>query len=206
MTEGSNDLKEPENIYFLDAGHGGIDESGNYLTAGKRSPIWEDGTQYFEGEGNRNIVDLIALELEVLNVPFIVLCPEKEDVPLWERVSRVKKYDTHMNKIVISVHSNGFNEERANGWSVFTTKGNTESDNLADCFIDSANELLPNDFRIRGKREVDFYMLRKHPFTSVLTENLFHTNYNDCQFLMSDEGQQIIADIHVNAILKYEER
>jgi N-acetylmuramoyl-L-alanine amidase len=39
---------------ILDAGHGGIID-GVYQTHGKRSPIWEDGSQYFEGVGNRQI-------------------------------------------------------------------------------------------------------------------------------------------------------
>ena len=49
-------------------------------------------------------------------------------------------------------------------------------------------------------------MLQRHPFTAVLTENLFHTNKKDCKFLMSEEGRETIANIHVNAILKYEQK
>ena len=37
-------------IWLLDPGHGGLDpETGKYVTSGKRSPKWEDGSQYFEG-------------------------------------------------------------------------------------------------------------------------------------------------------------
>ena len=206
MIEDLTPLKEHKNIYFLDAGHGGIDEDGNYVTAGKRSPIWNDGSVYYEGEGNRDIVELIANELEALDVPFVVLCNDYKDVPLWERVSRVNKYKTDFNKVVISVHSNGFTNANANGWEVYTSKGQTESDNLADCFLEAAVDELPSRFKIRGKKEANFYMLQKHPFTAVLTENLFHTNLKDCRFLMSDEGKQAIANIHVNAILRYEQR
>ena len=206
MIEDLTPLKEHKNIYFLDAGHGGIDEDGNYLTAGKRSPLWSDGTQYFEGQGNRDIVEVISKKLEALNVPFVVLCPEVADVPLFERVARVLRYRTKLKKIVISVHSDGWKTETAHGWSVFTSKGQTESDNLADCFIESAKELLPNTYRIRGKKEANFFMLQRHPFTAVLTENLFHTNKKDCKFLMSEEGRETIANIHVNAILKYEQK
>ena len=42
-------------IWILDNGHGGI-INGVYQTAGKRSPIWADGTQLFEGEFNRAIM------------------------------------------------------------------------------------------------------------------------------------------------------
>lgn len=196
------------NIYILDAGHGGVDEQGNYLTAGKRSPIWKDGKVYYEGEGNRQIVSGIADLLESENIPYHVLVPESRDVPLWERVQRVNKLDTDLNKVVISVHSNGFHKESANGWAVYTSKGVTESDNLADCFLDAAKECLPNRFNLHGsgKKEAGFYMLKKHPFTAVLTENLFHTNRKDCLFLMSQKGQETIINIHFQAILSYEQR
>ena len=44
-------------IWLLDSGHGGLDpDTGKYVTPGKRSPVWNDGSQYFEGVGNRDIV------------------------------------------------------------------------------------------------------------------------------------------------------
>ncbi|MCG9704983.1 hypothetical protein [Photobacterium damselae] len=43
-------MKQP--LFILDAGHGGI-INGQYQTAGKRSPIWSDGSQLFEGEFKR---------------------------------------------------------------------------------------------------------------------------------------------------------
>mgnify|MGYP003524248588 FL=1 len=38
---------------------------------------------------------------------------------------------------------------------------------------------------------------------AVLTENLFQDNKEDVKFLLSNEGKEIIANIHVNAILEY---
>ena len=49
-------------VILLDAGHGGIID-GKYQTSGKRSPKWKDGTQYFEGVGNRQIRDILYLLL-----------------------------------------------------------------------------------------------------------------------------------------------
>ncbi|MEF1204613.1 hypothetical protein [Photobacterium damselae] len=46
-------MKQP--LFILDAGHGGI-INGQYQTEGKRSPIWDDGSQLFEGEFNRAVV------------------------------------------------------------------------------------------------------------------------------------------------------
>jgi len=41
--------------WLLDPGHGGFID-GVYQTAGKRSPMFPDGSQVFEGEFNRDIV------------------------------------------------------------------------------------------------------------------------------------------------------
>ncbi len=48
---------------ILDAGHGGMID-GEYQTSGKRSPIWNDGSQYFEGVGNRQIVSKLTAKLK----------------------------------------------------------------------------------------------------------------------------------------------
>jgi hypothetical protein len=37
---------------------------------------------------------------------------------------------------------------------------------------------------------------------SVLTENLFMDNEQDCRYLLSEAGKQAITDIHFNAVLK----
>ena len=46
-------------LWILDNGHGGIID-GVYQTPGKRSPLWPDGTQLFEGEFNRAIVNRLV--------------------------------------------------------------------------------------------------------------------------------------------------
>ena len=57
-------------IVLLDNGHGGI-INGTYQTPGKRSPIWNDGSQLFEGEFNRAIVNGIIEELKILKIDFV---------------------------------------------------------------------------------------------------------------------------------------
>ena len=51
-------------IPILDNGHG-ID------TAGKRSPVWDDGTQLFEWEFNRDIVKRVSSMLEEEGIQYI---------------------------------------------------------------------------------------------------------------------------------------
>ena len=38
---------------------------------------------------------------------------------------------------------------------------------------------------------------------AVLTENLFMDNLADCDFLLSEEGQQALVDLHVDGIISY---
>ena len=62
-------------IVLLDNGHGSL-INGAYQTPGKRSPIWNDGSQLFEGEFNRSIVNGIIEELTKLRINFVNIAPE----------------------------------------------------------------------------------------------------------------------------------
>ena len=110
--------------YILDAGHGGV-INGEYVTAGKRSPIWEDGSQYFEGVGNRNICNLLAQKLRTANIDVVnLLHGINEDISLKERCDLTNRiYRENKNSVFISIHSNGFTSESANGFSIYTSNG-----------------------------------------------------------------------------------
>ena len=51
-------------------------------------------------------------------------------------------------------------------------------------------------------KEDNFYILKNTNCPAVLTENLFMDTEKDCRFLMSKEGQRLIIDIHVAAIIE----
>lgn len=98
---------------------------------------------------------------------------------------------------------------KAQGWSAYTSKGQTKADILAECLYDAAATNLPGK-RIRtdssdGDRdwEENFYILRHSICPAVLTENLFMDNPSDCTFLLSPEGQQALVDLHVDGIISY---
>ena len=71
-------------IVILDNGHG-------EETAGKRSPLWGDGSQLFEWEFNRDIVRRIAAKLDDLAIGYEILTPETNDVSLAERCRRANE-------------------------------------------------------------------------------------------------------------------
>lgn len=192
-------------LFLLDAGHGGMID-GKYVTPGKRSPDFGDGV-YYEGVGNRDIVRRIGDGLQKLGIDFHILVPEQEDIALSERVKRANAlHSKHGNTVLVSVHSDAFTNPNANGWSCFTSPGQTKADAYADVFYEEAEQLFcgrtirkdmtdgDHDF------EANFYMLRKTTMPALLTENFFMTNLQDYRLLMSEGGKNLIAQLHINAI------
>ena len=205
---------EPKVVYnqkmvvLLDNGHA-------KTTPGKRSPVWEDGYQFFEYEFNRAIVARIASKLDALGIRYEIITPELEkDIKLTERARRVNSFCNKYGKgncFLISVHANAAGNGdwmKARGWSAYTTKGATTSDKYATILYEEAEKLLPRfDMKIRRDwsdgdpdYEENFTIINSTYCPAVLTENLFMDNKEDCAFLRTDWGREIIARIHVEAI------
>lgn len=187
-------------IVLLDNGHG-------KETAGKRSPVWSDGSQLFEWEFNRDIVRRIVEKLQADGIPYRVLVPEENDVSLTERARRANEYAKEFNgkAYVLSIHANAGG---GTGWEVYTSPGQTASDAIATVFFEEAGrEFVPDSWRMRSDysdgdpdKEAQFYILTKTTCPAVLTENFFMDTEKDCRFIMSEDGRERIANMHVAAI------
>lgn len=191
-------------LILLDNGHGGL-IAGEYQTAGKRSPIWNDGSQLFEGEFNRSIVNGIIQQLTSLKLEYVVITPELKDITLETRVNRANRvYETRKDCFFVSVHANAGG---GSGCEIYTSPGKTRSDEIATIFGETYQALLP-DQRLRTDfsdndldKERRFYLLTKTRMPAILTENFFMDNEPECrEFLMSRDGRQRIIDYHVKAI------
>lgn len=198
-------------IWLFDPGHGGIVD-GQYMTSGKRSPVWDDGTQYFEGVGNRQIVEKLKKKCDDNYIYNFDVVESNYDVSLSERVKIANQYHKTLGKcIYVSIHSNGFSKESANGYSVYTSKGETKSDRIAEVFIDNMMECFPDhklrkDTRDGDKdKEAQFYVLRKTICPAILIENFFMTNFRECKLLMNEAFQNKIVDCHFKSIKQIEE-
>ena len=190
---------------FIDNGHG-------LMTAGKRSP---DG-QFREPFYNREIARRVVSDLLDRGYDAELLVPEDDDVSLAERVRRVNAACFLMGKqnvILVSIHvnaaGNGLKWLNATGWSVYTCKGQTASDKLAECLCQAAIKNFPGR-RIRtdfsdsdSDWEEGFYILRKSLCVAVLTENFFMDSRSDLEYLQSIAGKQAVVDTHVEGILDY---
>ena len=189
-------------VVLLDNGHGGL-INGVYQTPGKRSPVWGDGSQLFEGEFNRAIVNGIIERLVRMNIDYVVITPEHEDISLKERVIRANQYNPNTS-FFISVHSNAGG---GHWFEVFTSPGQTKSDKIATVLGEEFQLVFPSK-RLRVDlsdgdidKEERFYVLTKTRMPAVLTENFFMDNEWECKnILMSESGRNKVVEFHVNAI------
>lgn len=193
--------------WLLDNGHGGI-INGIYQTQGKRSPVWSDKRQLFEGEFNRSIVKRLSLMLEYASIPHQNIVPELEDISLVERVTRANSlYKTDKNCIYISIHANA---GQGTGFEVFSSIGQTKSDAIAEhIMIAYAKEFPELKMRVDKSdkdldKESNFYVIAKTKMPAVLVECAFMDTLSpDCELLMSEDGRDRIAEAIYDGIISY---
>lgn len=207
-------------VVFLDNGH-------TKSTPGKCSP----DKSLYEWKYNREIVCEIENELDKLGIEhwnthkeddWVDSAHATDSKDLVLRVTRINsKYTEVKNKgkkaFMISVHVNAAGNGdwyNATGWCTYTTRGQNNSDKLADCLYDAAEEvLIPLGKKLRtdktdGDRdqESDFYIIKKANCVCTLSENFFMDCKTDCEWLLSEEGRKAIVKLHIEGIKKYIER
>lgn len=189
-------------IIILDAGHG-------INTKGKRSP---DG-RLLEYAYCREIRDLIKEKLTKLGYIVAYTVDDEMDIPLKNRCKIVNSICDAQDQdcLLVSIHCNASGDGKqwmkASGWSVFISpNASKKSKILANCLYDEANV---RDLKIRKQSPNQKYWIqnlaicRDTKCPAVLTENLFQDNKDDVQFLLSEKGKNIIADLHVQGIINY---
>ena len=193
-------------VIILDSGHGGL-INNVYQTKGKRSPVWDDGSVYYEGVGNREIVKKLTERLEANGIEVYNSNPTNYDIPLGTRVRNINaqiKANKDKKYIGVSVHSDGFSKESAHGWSVYTSNNaSLDSYKLANLSTKHLKNEFP-DRRLRGIKSANFYILKNTICPFILTENFFMTNRDECKnILMTKEGQNKIVNLHYKFITEF---
>lgn len=197
----------PKLYLILDPGHG-------VETAGKRSPVWEDGSQLFEFEFNRAIVARVASKLKETGIKFSITCPtdhvldENISADLVKRVEVANKIQKKQPTLFLSFHGNasGLPNGPARGFEFFTSKGQTASDRYATIIADELREEFPSS-KFRGDytdgdidKEDNLWVTGHTNGAAVLMELLFFDNPDDCRIMLSDSGRDKIANAIFNAI------
>lgn len=186
-------------IVILDNGHG-------IETPGKRSPVWDDETQLFEWEFNRDLVNRIIAKGSKARIQAVKLVPETFDVPLAERCKRANRWnDVNGESIVVSIHANAGG---GTGFEVYTSPGETKADEIATALIEQLQQDFP-EIKMRKDladgdpdKEANFYILNHTKAPAILAENLFMDNEQDCRLLMAEDFRERLADSYVEFLKK----
>lgn len=186
-----------------------IDNGHGETTPGKCSP----DKRLKEWAYTREIADMVVFGLRKLGIDAERIVKEDTDVPLSERCRRANAIykDTGKKAILISIHCNaagsGASWMNAQGWSVFVSNNaSTNSKKLATCLGEAA-ETQRVTIRKQAPRllywEQNLAICRDTNCPAILTENFFQDNKEDVEYLLSREGKQTVAQIHIDGIVKY---
>lgn len=201
---------------YLDAGHGGLDERGNYVTApGKQfrhsqGRFHGDGW-FYEGVWNRNMVDRVAAKLGLLGIDYVFLHHDYLDMTLEQRVEKANWYHRNYKPgVVISTHANASVSHNARGYEIYTSPGRTGADPLAERHWNQVETLLGDKIAMRSQRadgdhdkEANFFILRRTVMPAILIEHLFFDNFEDANLLFDDEVIELFAEAQVRTIIQH---
>lgn len=201
---------------YLDAGHGGLDKSGRYMTKGKfflhSKGVFHGKGYFYEGVWNRTLTNLVAQKLAQLSIPHYIVSHDYLDTSLAERVDRANWYHkNYKSGIFISNHANASASHRARGFEVYTTRGRTKADPFADLHWNNVNDLLGKPGKIKMRkdqsdgdldREANFYVLKNTVMPAMLVEHLFFDNFQDALLLMDDDVIDKFAEAQVRTIIE----
>lgn len=183
---------------ILDAAHG-------IEVPGKRSP---DG-KFREYKWSRDIIKLLIPKLQAQGYEVFQSNPTDNEVGLSNR-SKAANSINRPNKLFISLHVNAAGDGskwlNARGYSIYTTKGNNNSDILAECIMKQLALNFPELTARVDKSDKDldieenFTVLVKTNCPSVLLEWLFQDNKADVTILNDPNYNNKLVDTLISAI------
>lgn len=194
---------------IIDAGHGGL-KDGVYTTAPNKMFTFPDGKVVYEGVINRIFAEITGSILDCydgIKIHYTVRPDDPEDMPLDDRVDFANEFDPE-DTVFISIHANA---GKGDGLEIFTSKGPTESDLLAECLFDAmepyyekADMKLRYDFTDKDRdKEADFYVLRKTKCPAVLIELGFFDNRDNVEMLEDGVFQTNVSNAIHEGILNF---
>jgi len=169
-------------VVFVDAGHGGIDENGQYVTPGKRAYHKEEKMHerghYYEGFENRLIAEGFIEACTNAGIMCVRTYHPYKDTSLSERTEIIRSWLRRgYYGYLHSLHSNAISSsnseaklETTRGYMVFNTRGNNFSDKIAAQHFEHVQEIMGKDnwnYRTQSSEdgdvdfEVNFQILRE---------------------------------------------
>lgn len=187
-----------------------IDNGHGEDTRGKQSP---DGA-FREYAWCREVARMTCDIFQAEGYDAQLLVPEVRDVPLAERCRRANRFDKK-DTVLVSIHNNaagnGSRWMKARGWRIFTTRGITEADELAERIYQQAKKTFRYPLtvgaysvaRLCHDYESNFYILLHSYCPAVLVENFFMDNHEDVAYLATDEAKASCAEVIVQGVKDY---
>lgn len=193
-------------LIILDPGHGGM-LGARYVTAPAKMFAHKDGPTIYEGKWNREIVAKLKYLLTRERIKFVETVSDFKDVPLPERVEFANKKAKAFNgrAIYVSIHANAGG---GNGFEVYTSPGETKSDLIADIWVEEMEKEFPKrvsrtDFSDGdADKEARFFVLTQTTCPAILTESFFMDNLEDAAYMLTNEAQRRVAEVHLKTILR----
>lgn len=199
--------------WLLDAGHGGLHpKTGEYVTRGKRSPKFPYSSKYkgeflYEGVRNRVVLNGLTKLLDKDEIDYTIISDDWKDISLSDRIVKANEIsDNTQNCIYLSIHHNAYKKDwnNANGLSTYHYPKSVKGFKIAGVFQN--NLVKEMEWRNRGIKNSNFYVLKYTSMPSVLTECGFMTNLKEAEVLMSDKGSEKLSYAHFEAIKEINER
>lgn len=184
---------------ILDAAHG-------VETPGKRSP---DG-KFREYRWSRDIIRQLKRALEQNGFKVAESNTTENEIGLTRRANNANAVKAN-KRIFISIHANAASNgqwSKARGYSVYTTKGRTNSDKVAEQILQDMRKNFPE---LRGRfdmsdgdldQEENFTVIYKAKMPAVLVEWLFQDNKEDVALLMNPTYNSRLVNSLVESIIK----
>lgn len=195
-----------KNITFLiDSGHGGF-IGGKYMTDPKigKFHTFPSGETAYEGLINRLIKKQIIERLTKAGFRAIDICPTEIDLSMTTRCKIINAICAELgflNCILICQHSNA---GKGTGFEVWTSPGQTLSDQYASIFAATFTKYFPG-IAVRedrsdgdGDKEAKFTMMTDSDCPSILPEFLFFDNEQDWMILKQPVTHATYGDMVVD--------
>lgn len=202
-------------VVFVDAGHGGIDDNGRYVTPGKRAYhkdlILHERGHYYEGFENRLAAEAFIEACTQKGIQCIRTYHPYKDWSLSERTEIVRSYLRRgYCGYLHSFHSNAISRKNSVaklrdtvGFMVYSTRETNFSDQIAEQHFKHVKQVIGADnwtYRTQLKDgdvdfEANFQILRETDlqefnwFGAILEEWGFHSSSKDVQFITNNDNR-----------------
>lgn len=184
----------------IDPGHAG----GRFDPGAVNS---ETGLQ--EASVNLAVARKVKKYLEAVGCQVLMTRTEEEQEETDSLGYRCELANKWGSDIVVSLHCNSAVSDEAEGVEIYTTRGETAGDHLADCIIKEvtacfADLVLRSDWDDGDPdKEENFYILRYTAAPAVLLEMAFISNPDEAKKLADSEWQKMMAQAVARGIYKY---